>query len=73
MSWAPPSTEGRQPDVKQQRTTGGSAFYRVYGQVGRPSARAGWPRDEVRKNLLGALGRPELARFVNCRARISSR
>src|SRR5260370_8295464 len=28
--------EGRQPEVKQQRTTGGSAFYRIYDTSDRP-------------------------------------
>jgi crotonobetainyl-CoA:carnitine CoA-transferase CaiB-like acyl-CoA transferase len=54
-------TEGRQPEVKQQRTTGGSAFYRVYDTSdGRQLVLAGQEMKFV-KNLLGALGRPELA------------
>jgi crotonobetainyl-CoA:carnitine CoA-transferase CaiB-like acyl-CoA transferase len=54
-------TEGRQPDVKQQRTTGGSAFYRTYDTSdGRQLVLAGQEMKFV-KNLLGALGRPELA------------
>jgi crotonobetainyl-CoA:carnitine CoA-transferase CaiB-like acyl-CoA transferase len=52
---------GRQPDVKQQRTTGGSAFYRIYDTSdGRQLVLAGQEMKFV-KNLLGALGRPELA------------
>ena len=40
-------TEGKQPDVKNQRTTGGSAFYRIYDTSRRPPARARRPGDEV--------------------------
>ena len=43
----PAFTEGTQPDVKHQRTTGGSAFYRIYDTSRRPPARAGRPGDEV--------------------------
>jgi crotonobetainyl-CoA:carnitine CoA-transferase CaiB-like acyl-CoA transferase len=54
-------TEGRQPEVKQQRSTGGSAFYRVYDTSdGRQLVLAGQEMKFV-KNLLGALGRLELA------------
>jgi crotonobetainyl-CoA:carnitine CoA-transferase CaiB-like acyl-CoA transferase len=54
-------TENRQPEVKQQRTTGGSAFYRIYDTSdGRQLVLAGQEMKFV-KNLLGALGRPELA------------
>ena len=53
--------EGKPPDVKQQRTTGGSAFYRIYDTAdGRQLVLAGQEMKFV-KNLLGALGRPELA------------
>jgi crotonobetainyl-CoA:carnitine CoA-transferase CaiB-like acyl-CoA transferase len=53
--------EGKQPDVKQQRSTGGSAFYRLYDTSdGRQIALAGQEMKFV-NNLLGALGRPELA------------
>ena len=53
--------ENRQPDVKNQRTTGGSAFYRVYDTSdGRQLVLAGQEMKFV-KNLLGALGRPEMA------------
>lgn len=53
--------ENRQPDVKQQRTTGGSAFYRIYDTSdGRQLVLAGQEMKFV-NNLLGALGRPELA------------
>ena len=54
-------TENKQPDVKNQRTTGGSAFYRVYDTSdGRQLVLAGQEMKFV-KNLLGALGRPEFA------------
>ena len=54
-------TENRQPEVKQQRTTGGSAFYRVYDTSdGRQLVLAGQEMKFIR-NLLGALGRPEMA------------
>src|SRR4029453_966024 len=54
-------TDGTQPEVKQQRTTGGSAFYRVYDPSdGRQLVLAGQEMKFI-KNLLGALGRPELA------------
>jgi len=53
--------ENRQPEVKQQRTTGGSAFYRLYDTSdGRQLVLAGQEMKFV-KNLLTALGRPELA------------
>jgi crotonobetainyl-CoA:carnitine CoA-transferase CaiB-like acyl-CoA transferase len=54
-------TENKQPDVKNQRTTGGSAFYRVYDTSdGRQFVLAGQEMKFV-KNLLGALGRPDFA------------
>jgi crotonobetainyl-CoA:carnitine CoA-transferase CaiB-like acyl-CoA transferase len=57
----PAFAENRHPDVKQQRTTGGSAFYRVYDTSdGRQLVLAGQEMKFV-KNLLAALGRPELA------------
>jgi len=53
--------ENRHPDVKQQRTTGGSAFYRVYDTSdGRQLVLAGQEMKFI-NNLLGALGRPEMA------------
>ncbi|MBV8406697.1 MAG: CoA transferase [Alphaproteobacteria bacterium] len=53
--------DGTQPEVKQQRSTGGSAFYRVYDTAdGRQLVLAGQEMKFV-KNLLGALGWPELA------------
>ncbi|MFZ5778717.1 MAG: CaiB/BaiF CoA transferase family protein [Pseudomonadota bacterium] len=53
-------TDGTQPDVKNQRTTGGSAFYRIYDTSdGRQLVLAGQEMKFIR-NLLGALGRPDL-------------
>jgi len=53
--------DGTQPDVKNQRTTGGSAFYRVYDTSdGRQLVLAGQEMKFI-KNLLGALGKPEMA------------
>jgi crotonobetainyl-CoA:carnitine CoA-transferase CaiB-like acyl-CoA transferase len=57
----PVFADGRQPEPKAQRTTGGSAFYRLYDtQDGRQLALAGQEPKYVEK-VLGALGRPELA------------
>jgi len=53
--------EGKPPDVKQQRTTGGSAFYRIYDTAdGRQLVLAGQEMKFV-KNLLNALGKVEMA------------
>lgn len=57
----PTFAEGRQPDPKLERTTGGSAFYRMYGtRDGAFIALAGQEPKFVRA-LLEALGRPEFA------------
>ena len=57
----PTLAENRQPVPRHERTTGGSAFYRVYRTAdGRHVALGGQEMKFVR-NLLGALGRPELA------------
>ena len=56
-------TDGTQPDVKNQRTTGGSAFYRVYDTSdGRQLVLAGQEMKFIR-NLLTALGKPEMIDF----------
>jgi crotonobetainyl-CoA:carnitine CoA-transferase CaiB-like acyl-CoA transferase len=56
----PAIAEGRHPIVKHQRSTGGSAFYRIYDtQDGRQLVLAGQEPKFIR-NLLQALGRPEL-------------
>lgn len=52
-------TDGTQPDVKNQRTTGGAAFYFVYETAdGRQLVLAGQEMKFIR-NLLTALGRPD--------------
>ena len=57
----PTLAENRQPVPEHERTTGGSAFYRLYATAdGRHIALGGQEMKFVR-NLLGALGRPELA------------
>ena len=57
----PTLAENRQPIARHERTTGGSAFYRLYEtKDGRHLALGGQEMKFVR-NLLGALGRPELA------------
>jgi crotonobetainyl-CoA:carnitine CoA-transferase CaiB-like acyl-CoA transferase len=57
----PTLAENRQPVARHERTTGGSAFYRLYQTAdGRHLALGGQEMKFV-NNLLGALGRPELA------------
>jgi crotonobetainyl-CoA:carnitine CoA-transferase CaiB-like acyl-CoA transferase len=57
----PVFAEQRQPVAAHERTTGGSAFYRIYPTAdGRHVVLGGQERKFV-ENLLGALGRPELA------------
>jgi crotonobetainyl-CoA:carnitine CoA-transferase CaiB-like acyl-CoA transferase len=57
----PTLAEDRQPVPTHERTTGGSAFYRLYAtRDGRHVSLGGQEMKFVR-NLLGALGRPELA------------
>jgi crotonobetainyl-CoA:carnitine CoA-transferase CaiB-like acyl-CoA transferase len=57
----PTLAENRQPVARHERTTGGSAFYHLYETAdGRHLALGGQEMKFV-KNLLGALGRPELA------------
>jgi crotonobetainyl-CoA:carnitine CoA-transferase CaiB-like acyl-CoA transferase len=56
----PTLAENRQPVARHERTTGGSAFYRLYETAdGRHLALGGQEMKFVR-NLLGALGRPDL-------------
>ena len=62
-------TDGTQPDVKNQRTTGGSAFYRVYDTSdGRQLVLAGQEMKFIR-NLLTALGKPEMHRSLRMAGR----
>jgi crotonobetainyl-CoA:carnitine CoA-transferase CaiB-like acyl-CoA transferase len=57
----PTLAENRQPVVAHERTTGGAAFYRTYQTSdGRYLVLAGQEPKFI-NNLLGALGRPELA------------
>ncbi|TDR90070.1 CaiB/BaiF CoA transferase family protein [Enterovirga rhinocerotis] len=57
----PTFAEGRQPIPKHERTTGGSAFYRIYETAdGRHLTLAGQEPKFIR-NLLSALGRLDLA------------
>ena len=57
----PTLAENRQPNPLHERTTGGSAFYRIYAtRDGRHLSLGGQEMKFVR-NLLNALGRPELA------------
>jgi len=57
----PTLAENRQPVARHERTTGGSAFYRIYHTSdGRQIVLGGQERKFVR-TLLEALGRPELA------------
>ena len=57
----PTLAENRQPVARHERTTGGSAFYRLYETAdGRHLALGGQEMKFV-KNLLGALGRLDLA------------
>ena len=57
----PTLAENRQPVARHERTTGGSAFYRLYQSAdGRYLALGGQEMKFVR-NLLGALGRLDLA------------
>lgn len=60
----PTFAESRQPDPKVERTTGGSAFYRMYRTAdGRHVALAGQERKFV-QNLLRAIGRDDLVEVV---------
>lgn len=57
----PALLEGRQPEVKLERTTGGAAFYRIYDTAdGRQLVLAGQEAKFIRA-LLDHLGRPDLA------------
>lgn len=57
----PTLADGRQPVPKHERTTGGAAFYRIYAtQDGRHLVLGGQEPKFIR-NLLGALGRLDLA------------
>ncbi len=57
----PPLAENRQPVARHERTTGGSAFYRLYETADGRHLVLGGQEMKFVKNLLGALGRLELA------------
>jgi len=57
----PVLAEGRQPVPAHERTTGGSAFYRIYDTADGRRLVLGGQESKFVRNLLGALGRPELA------------
>jgi crotonobetainyl-CoA:carnitine CoA-transferase CaiB-like acyl-CoA transferase len=57
----PTLAENRQPVARHERTTGGSAFYRLYETADGRHVALGGQEMKFVKNLLGALGRPELA------------
>jgi crotonobetainyl-CoA:carnitine CoA-transferase CaiB-like acyl-CoA transferase len=62
----PPLAEDRHPVAAHERTTGGAAFYRPYETSdGRYLVLAGQEPKFI-NNLLGALGRPDLAELCLC-------
>lgn len=56
----PTFAEGRQPDPKLERTTGGSAFYRIYETADGGRIALAGQEPKFIEALLGALGRPDL-------------
>ena len=57
----PTLAENRQPVARHERTTGGSAFYRTYRTADARFVALGGQEMKFIRNLLGALGRAELA------------
>ena len=57
----PTLAENRQPVPSHERTTGGSAFYRLYATGDGRHLSLGGQEMKFVRNLLNALGRPELA------------
>ena len=57
----PTIAQGRQPNPKHERTTGGAAFYRLYETADRRHLALAGQEPKFIHALLGALGRPELA------------
>ncbi len=57
----PTLAENRQPDPKHERTTGGAAFYQIYETKDKRHVVLAGQEKKFIDNLLGALGRPELA------------
>lgn len=65
LSWTPnvmgiPFAESRAPDVQQQRSFGGGSFYNLYETAGHKWLALGGSEHKFVKNLLAALGRPDL-------------
>lgn len=65
LSWTPnvmgiPFAESRAPDVKQQRSFGGGSFYQLYETADHQWIALGGNEAKFAKNLLTALGRPDL-------------
>lgn len=68
MAWlpnvlGPPFAEGRDPVVKEERSWGGNAMYRLYRCSDGRWLALGGAEHKFADNLLGALGRPELAQL----------
>jgi crotonobetainyl-CoA:carnitine CoA-transferase CaiB-like acyl-CoA transferase len=57
----PTLAENRQPVPTHERSTGGSAFYRLYETADGRHLALGGQEPKFVRNLLGALGRPDLA------------
>jgi len=57
----PTFAEDRQPVPSHERTTGGSAFYRIYATADGRHLALGGQEEKFVRNLPGVLGRPELA------------
>jgi crotonobetainyl-CoA:carnitine CoA-transferase CaiB-like acyl-CoA transferase len=57
----PAMAEDRQQVAKHERTTGGSAFYQIYDTADARHITLSGQEMKFVRNLLGALGRPELA------------
>jgi len=65
LSWTPnvmgiPFAEERAPDVQQQRSFGGGSFYNLYETYDHKWLALGGSEHKFVKNLLTALGRPDL-------------
>lgn len=56
----PVMAEGRQPVAKHERSTGGAAFYQIYQTRDGRHIVLGGQEEKFVRNLLNALGRPEL-------------
>ena len=56
----PAIAEGRQPIAKQERTTGGSAFYRIYRTSDDRYVTLAGQEEKFVRNLLDAVGRSDL-------------